>query len=196
MSYAQQMMMILPEIVLAVGALVLMLVSAWGGHSSARGVSWTAVAVLIGAEPDEVYFTSGATESNNLAIKGIARMYRGRKDHIVSCVSEHMCVLDSLFNLENEGSTVTYLEVGVDGLIDLDALADAITGDTILVSIMTVQNEIGVVQPLDGLGDPRTAPDPASGGQEVADCHDPGRHHGDRLLILLQQQWMDFQLHL
>ncbi len=110
------------------------------------------VAALIGAGTDEVYFTSGATESNNLAIKGIGRMYRGRKDHMVSCVSEHMCVLDSLFNMEKEGSKVTYLEVGADGLIDLDALADAITDETILVSIMTVQNEIGIIQPMAEIG--------------------------------------------
>jgi cysteine desulfurase len=110
------------------------------------------VAALIGAEPGEVYFTSGATESNNLAIKGVARMYRGRKDHMVSCVSEHMCVLDSLFNMEKEGTSVTYLEVGTDGLIDLGALAGAINEATVLVSIMTVQNEIGVIQPMAEIG--------------------------------------------
>jgi cysteine desulfurase len=131
-------------------------------HSGTHFYGWEAreavelareqVAALIGAETDEVYFTSGATESNNLAIKGIGRMYRGRKDHMVSCVSEHMCVLDSLFNMEREGSTVTYLEVGAGGLIDLDALADAITDKTILVSIMTVQNEIGIIQPMAGIG--------------------------------------------
>jgi cysteine desulfurase len=131
-------------------------------HSGTHYYGWEAreavemareqVAAIIGAEPGEIYFTSGATESNNLAIKGIARMYRGRKDHMVSCVSEHMCVLDSLFNMEKEGSTVTYLEVGADGLIDLDALAEAITEATILVSIMTVQNEIGVIQPMHEIG--------------------------------------------
>ncbi|MBT3551675.1 MAG: aminotransferase class V-fold PLP-dependent enzyme [Rhodospirillaceae bacterium] len=131
-------------------------------HSGTHFYGWEAreavelareqVAELIGAAPDEVYFTSGATESNNLAIKGIGRMYRGRKDHMVSCVSEHMCVLDSLFNMEREGASVTYLDVGADGLIDLDALADAITDATILVSIMTVQNEIGIIQPMAEIG--------------------------------------------
>jgi cysteine desulfurase len=131
-------------------------------HSGTHFYGWEAraavelareqVAALIGAGTDEVYFTSGATESNNLAIKGIGRMYRGRKDHMVSCVSEHMCVLDSLFNMEREGSQVTYLEVGADGLIDLDALADAITDETILVSIMIVQNEIGIIQPMAEIG--------------------------------------------
>ena len=96
-------------------------------HSGSHYYGWEAreavemarqqVAAIIGAEPGEVYFTTGATESNNLAIKGIARMYRGRKDHMVSCVSEHMCVLDSLFNMEKEGSQVTYLEVGADGSV-------------------------------------------------------------------------------
>lgn len=131
-------------------------------HSGTHFYGWEAreavelareqVAALIGAEPDEVYFTSGATESNNLAIKGIGRMYRGRKDHMVSCVSEHMCVLDSLFNMEKQGARVTYLEVGADGLIDLDALVGAITDKTILVSIMTVQNEIGIIQPMAEIG--------------------------------------------
>ncbi|MAF49539.1 MAG: aminotransferase class V-fold PLP-dependent enzyme [Rhodospirillales bacterium] len=131
-------------------------------HSGTHFYGWEAreavelvreqIAALIGAEPGEIYFTSGATESNNLAIKGVARMYRGRKDHMVSCVSEHMCVLDSMFHVEREGTKVTYLEVGNDGLIDLGALADAITDDTILVSIMTVQNEIGVIQPMAEIG--------------------------------------------
>jgi len=131
-------------------------------HSSSHFYGWEAaeavevareqVANLIGADTDEIFFTSGATESNNLALKGVARLYRSRKPHIVTCVTEHMCVLDSCFALEKEGTRVTYLRVGPDGLIDLDALAAAITDETALVSIMTVQNEIGVIQPMAEIG--------------------------------------------
>jgi len=110
------------------------------------------VAALIGAGKDEIFFTSGATESNNMALKGVARLYRSRKPHIVTCVTEHMCVLDSCFTLEKEGTKVTYLRVKPDGLIDLDELAAAITDETALVSIMTVQNEVGVIQPMAEIG--------------------------------------------
>lgn len=131
-------------------------------HSASHFYGWEAaeavevareqVARLIGAEADEIIFTSGATEANNLALKGVARFYRGRKNHIISVTTEHMCVLDSLFHLEREGTRVTYLTVGSDGLIDLKELEAAITEDTLLVSIMTVQNEIGVIQPIAEIG--------------------------------------------
>jgi cysteine desulfurase len=110
------------------------------------------VARLINADADEIFFTSGATESNNLALKGAAHFYRGRKNHIISVTTEHMCVLDSLFHLEREGFQVTYLAPGVDGLIDLDEIKAAITDQTLLVSVMAVQNEIGVIQPLAEIG--------------------------------------------
>jgi cysteine desulfurase len=110
------------------------------------------VANLIGADADEIFFTSGATESNNLALKGAAHFYRGRRNHIISVTTEHMCVLDSLFHLEREGFQVTYLTPGADGLIDLAELKAAITDQTLLVSVMAVQNEIGVIQPLAEIG--------------------------------------------
>src|SRR5512132_4199495 len=107
------------------------------------------VAHIIGAKEKEIIFTSGATESNNLAIKGVAHFYRDKKRHIITCVTEHKCVLDSCRHLELEGFEVTYLPVGKNGLIDLEQLRTAITDDaTALVSIMAVNNEIGVVQPL------------------------------------------------
>ncbi|MGZ8997051.1 MAG: IscS subfamily cysteine desulfurase, partial [Rhodospirillales bacterium] len=99
-----------------------------------------------------IIFTSGATESNNLAIKGVARFHRDKKRHIITCVTEHKCVLDSCRHLELDGFRVTYLPVRKNGLIDLDQLRDAITGDTVMVSIMAVNNEIGVIQPLAEIG--------------------------------------------
>jgi len=111
------------------------------------------VAAAIGAAPREVIFTSGATESNNLAIKGAARFHRGRgRDHIVTCVTEHKCVLESCAAMEAEGARVTYLPVGADGLIDLHRLAAAVDERTVLVSIMAVNNEIGVIQPVAEIG--------------------------------------------
>ncbi len=110
------------------------------------------VAALIGADPKEVIFTSGATESNNLALKGVARFHRDRKDHLVTCVTEHKCVLESARRLEREGFAVTYLPVAASGLIDLDRLAAAVTERTVLVSVMAVNNEIGVIQPLAEIG--------------------------------------------
>lgn len=107
---------------------------------------------LIGATPKEVVFTSGATESNNLALKGIAEMYAERGNHIVTQVTEHKAVLDTCKRLEKQGVRVTYLPVKQDGLIDLDQLRDAITGDTILISIMYANNEIGVIQPIEEIG--------------------------------------------
>jgi cysteine desulfurase len=106
------------------------------------------VAVAIGAIPKEIVFTSGATESNNLAIKGAARALKNKGDHIVTVVTEHKAVLDSCKQLEHEGFRVTCLRVDGDGLVDLQAVADAITARTILVSVMTANNEIGVLQPI------------------------------------------------
>uniref|UniRef100_A0A8C3XS15 cysteine desulfurase n=1 Tax=Chelydra serpentina TaxID=8475 RepID=A0A8C3XS15_CHESE len=110
------------------------------------------VASLIGADPREIIFTSGATESNNLAIKGVARFYKSRKKHIITTQTEHKCVLDSCRYLEAEGFRVTYLPVKRNGLIDLKELEDALQPDTSLVSIMTVNNEIGVKQPISDIG--------------------------------------------
>ncbi|MBV9305658.1 MAG: aminotransferase class V-fold PLP-dependent enzyme, partial [Acidobacteriaceae bacterium] len=106
------------------------------------------IAELIGATPKEIVFTSGATESNNLALKGIAEMYAERGNHIITQVTEHKAVLDTCKRLEKEGVRVTYLPVQQNGLIDLDQLRDAITDKTILISIMYANNEIGVIQPM------------------------------------------------
>src|SRR5882757_5717175 len=106
------------------------------------------VAKLIGANAKEIIFTSGATESNNLAIKGIAEMYRERGNHIITQVTEHKAVLDACKRLEKYGYRVTYLPVQADGLIDLEDLKRAIDDKTILVSIMIANNEIGVIQPI------------------------------------------------
>ncbi|OBS65378.1 hypothetical protein A6R68_06095 [Neotoma lepida] len=110
------------------------------------------VATLIGADPREIIFTSGATESNNIAIKGVARFYRSRKKHVVTTQTEHKCVLDSCRSLEAEGFRVTYLPVQKSGIIDLKELEAAIQPDTSLVSVMTVNNEIGVKQPIAEIG--------------------------------------------
>jgi cysteine desulfurase len=112
------------------------------------------VAALIGAEPREIVFTSGATESNNLAIKGAGRFARehGRGDHIVTFSSEHKCVLESCQALADEGLRQTVLPVGRDGLIDLAQLEAALEEGTVLVSVMAVNNEIGVIQPLAEIG--------------------------------------------
>ncbi|KAM3841137.1 cysteine desulfurase isoform 2-T2 [Vipera latastei] len=106
------------------------------------------VASLIGADPREIIFTSGATESNNIAIKGVGRFYKSRKKHIITTQTEHKCVLDSCRALEAEGFRITYLPVKKNGLIDIKELKNAIQPDTSLVSIMTVNNEIGVKQPI------------------------------------------------
>ena len=110
------------------------------------------VAKLIGATAKEVIFTSGATESNNLALKGIAEMYRERGNHIITQVTEHKAVLDTCKKLEKQGYRVTYLPVGADGLIDIEDLKRAIDDKTILVSIMYANNEIGVIQPIREIG--------------------------------------------
>jgi cysteine desulfurase len=110
------------------------------------------IAKLIGATAKEIIFTSGATESNNLAIKGIAEMYRERGNHIITQVTEHKAVLDTCKKLEKQGFRVTYLPVKGDGLIDLEDLKRAMDDKTILVSIMYANNEIGVVQPVKEIG--------------------------------------------
>jgi cysteine desulfurase len=110
------------------------------------------IADLIGATAKEIVFTSGATESNNLAIKGVAQMYAEKGNHIITQVTEHKAVLDTCKHLEKEGVRVTYLPVKKDGLIDLDQLRAAITDKTILISIMYANNEIGIVQPIAEIG--------------------------------------------
>ena len=132
-------------------------------HSRTHPYGWDAedaveraraqVAAIIGAEPREIVFTSGATESNNLAIKGAARFHRARgKDHVVTAATEHKCVLESCRDLEAEGFRVTILPVRPDGLIEPETVAAALDDDTVLVSIMAANNEIGVLQPLAEIG--------------------------------------------
>lgn len=110
------------------------------------------IARVIGADPKEIIITSGATESDNLAIKGIAEMYADKGDHIITVVTEHKAILDACKRLEKEGKRVTYLSVQPNGLIDLEELKAAITDKTILVSIMAANNEIGVIQPIREIG--------------------------------------------
>jgi cysteine desulfurase len=110
------------------------------------------IAELISATAKEIVFTSGATESNNLALKGVAEMYAERGNNIITQVTEHKAVLDTCRRLEKRGVRVIYLPVKRDGLIDLDQLRDAITDETILISIMYANNEIGVVQPVREIG--------------------------------------------
>jgi len=111
------------------------------------------IAKVIGAySPREIVFTSGATESDNLAIKGIAESYKQKGNHIITCVTEHKAVLDSCKVLEKRGHSITYLPVGRDGFIDIDSLQDAITGKTILISVMAANNEIGTLQPVREIG--------------------------------------------
>lgn len=111
------------------------------------------VARLIGASsPREIVFTSGATESDNLAIKGVAQAYRERGNHIVTCATEHKAVLDACKALEKQGCKVTYLRVQSNGLVDLQRLEDSLTDKTILVSIMAANNEIGTIQPVEEIG--------------------------------------------
>jgi cysteine desulfurase len=111
------------------------------------------IAKLIGASTEkEIVFTSGATESDNLAIKGVAEFYKDKGNHIVTTVIEHKAVLDACKRLEKEGYTVTYLGVGKDGLVDPDDVKKAITDKTILVSVMLANNEVGTIQPLEAIG--------------------------------------------
>lgn len=110
------------------------------------------LASLVGATAKEIVFTSGATESNNLALKGVAEMYAQRGNHLITAATEHKAVLDTCKRLEKHGCQVTYLPVRADGLLDLDQLRDAITDKTILVSIMYGNNEIGTIQPIREIG--------------------------------------------
>ncbi len=110
------------------------------------------IATLIGADPREIVFTSGATESDNLAVKGVARMYREKGDHIITAVTEHKAILDTCKHLEKEGFRVTFLPVNTKGFVDLDDLRRAITDKTILISIMTANNEVGVIQDIKEIG--------------------------------------------
>jgi cysteine desulfurase len=134
------------------------------GNASSRHHSfgWTAkdavedsraqVAALIGASANEIVFTSGATESNNLAIRGVAEAYRAKGNHIVTCLAEHRTVIDTCRKLESQGLHVTYLPVGADGRVDLDELRAAVTNQTILITLMAANNEIGVLQPVAEIG--------------------------------------------
>ena len=106
------------------------------------------IAQLVGADPKEIIFTSGATEGDNLAIKGVYEMYASKGNHIITCTTEHKAVLDTCKHLEKQGAEVTYLEVQPDGLIDLKQLEAAMKPTTILVAIMYANNEIGVIQPV------------------------------------------------
>ncbi|KAK9842480.1 hypothetical protein WJX81_001902 [Elliptochloris bilobata] len=110
------------------------------------------VANLIGADPKEIIFTSGATESNNMAIKGVANFYKDKKRHIITTQTEHKCVLDSCRYMQQRGWEVTYLPVQSDGLVDMDALEAAMRPDTAIVSVMLVNNEIGAIQPVKKIG--------------------------------------------
>lgn len=110
------------------------------------------VAALIGADPTEIIFTSGATESNNLALKGAVEMYAGKGNHIITCVTEHKAVLDACKHLEKQGVAVTYLPVDEKGLINLAQLEAAIVPATILIAIMYANNETGGIQPVQAIG--------------------------------------------
>ncbi|WP_417832120.1 IscS subfamily cysteine desulfurase [Terasakiella sp.] len=131
-------------------------------HSRNHAYGWEAeeaveearkqVADIINANPKEIIFTSGATESNNLALKGVGAFYKNKRNHIITVVTEHKCVLDTCRHMEQDGFEVTYLGVQQNGLIDLEELKAAMTDNTLLVSVMGVNNEIGVVQPLKEIG--------------------------------------------
>ena len=123
----------------------------WAGEEGVE-TARERVAKLIGATTKEIIFTSGATESDNLAIKGVAEMYREKGNHIITAVTEHKAVLDTCKRLEKYGYRVTYLPVQKDGLIDLEDLKRAIDAKTILVTIMAANNEIGVLQPIAEIG--------------------------------------------
>src|SRR3989454_3268052 len=122
----------------------------WAGEEGVE-TARERIAKLIGATTKEVIFTSGATESDNLAIKGVAEMYREKGNHIITAVTEHKAVLDTCKRLEKYGYRVTYLPVQKDGLVDLEDLKRAIDDKTILVTIMAANNEIGVLQPWAGI---------------------------------------------
>lgn len=131
-------------------------------HSRSHHYGWEAesaveearagVAALIHADPKEIIWTSGATECNNMAVKGVARFYKGKKKHIITTQTEHKCVLDSCRVLQQEGFEVTYLPVKQNGIVDINVLREAIRPDTVLCSVMAVNNEIGVIQPMEEIG--------------------------------------------
>src|SRR5436309_1668416 len=123
----------------------------WAGEEGVE-TARERIAKLIGATTKEIIFTSGATESDNLAIKGVAEMYREKGNHIITAVTEHKAVLDTCKRLEKNGYRVTYLPVQKDGLIDLEDLKRAMDDKTILVTIMAANNEIGVLQPVAEIG--------------------------------------------
>src|SRR5438477_3207580 len=123
----------------------------WAGEEAVE-TARERIAKLIGANPKEIIFTSGATESDNLAIKGVAEMYREKGNHIITAVTEHKAVLDTCKRLEKYGYRVTYMPVQKDGLVDLDDLKRAMDDKTILVTIMAANNEIGVLQPIAEIG--------------------------------------------
>ncbi len=126
---------------------------AWGWEAEAAvEKAREDVAALIGADPREIVWTSGATESNNLAIKGAAHFYKSRGKHLITVKTEHKAVLDTMRELERQGFEVTYLDVQEDGMLSMDALKAAIRPDTILISVMFVNNEIGVIQDIPGIG--------------------------------------------
>ncbi|XP_062101299.1 cysteine desulfurase, mitochondrial [Humulus lupulus] len=138
-------------------------VSQYGNpHSRTHMYGWEAdeavetaraqVADLIGASPKEIVFTSGATECNNISVKGVMHFYKEKKRHVITTQTEHKCVLDSCRHLQQEGFDVTYLPVGSDGLVDLEKLRSSIRPDTGLISVMAVNNEIGVIQPMEEIG--------------------------------------------
>ncbi len=124
------------------------------GWKAEEGVDWgrETIAKYIGADEKEIVFTGGATESDNLAIKGIAEMYASKGDHIITATTEHKAVLDTCKALERKGYRVTYLPVDKEGFIDHDQLRDAITDKTILVSLMHVNNEVGTIQDIEAIG--------------------------------------------
>lgn len=134
----------------------------FGNSASKHAFGWEAdaavyearknVAALIGAAPKEIVFTSGATESDNLAIQGVAEMHRDRGDHVITCAAEHKAVLDSCKFLERRGFRVTYLPVDARGTVNLEKLRAAIDDRTLLISIMAANNEVGTIQPLDEIG--------------------------------------------
>jgi cysteine desulfurase len=123
----------------------------WEAEAAVEGAR-EQVAKLIGADPREIIWTSGATESNNLALKGAAQFYKTRGKHLITVKTEHKAVLDTMRELERQGFEVTYLPVQEDGLVDLDLLKDTMRADTILVSVMFVNNEIGVIQDIPAIG--------------------------------------------
>ncbi len=126
---------------------------AWGWEAEAAVEKARAqVADLIGADPREIVWTSGATESNNLALKGAAHFYKSRGKHLITVKTEHKAVLDTMRELERQGFEVTYLDVQEDGMLDFAALTAAIRPDTILISVMFVNNEIGVIQDIAAIG--------------------------------------------